>query len=62
MRLYRKKTHIRNYQLNLFDWVRERELYGSNRAARRIAQRFGLSLHHAATIARLVELGSEVDR
>jgi hypothetical protein len=48
-----------NYQLNLFDWSRERELRASNPAARRIARQFGLPIHYAVTIARLAGLGEQ---
>jgi hypothetical protein len=34
----------------------------TNRATRRIAGQFGLSIHHAAAIAHLAGLGSEVAR
>jgi hypothetical protein len=46
----------------LFDWSRERELRRTNLAARRIAERFGVPLVHAATIARLAGIGPEATR
>jgi hypothetical protein len=62
MTLYLKRVNSRNYQLDLFDWSSERELRHSNRAARRIAERFGVPLVHAATIARLAGIGPEATR
>ena len=35
----------------------EAELRAGNRAARKIAERFGLSIHHAAVIARSAGIG-----
>lgn len=52
MNIYFRTVNSRNIQLNLFDWSTERELRRSNRIARRIAARFGVSLIHAATITR----------
>jgi hypothetical protein len=62
MTLYPKRGVPRNYQLDLFDWSRERELRCGNRVARRIAEQFGVTLTHAATIARLAGIGQEPTR
>jgi hypothetical protein len=62
MTLYPKRAQSRNCQLDLFDWSRERELRRSNRVARRIAQRFGVTLVHAETIARLAGISPEAMR
>jgi hypothetical protein len=59
---YTKRAWSCNHQLNLFDWCRERELRHANPAARRIAERFGLPLHRAITIAKLAGIGLEVTR
>jgi hypothetical protein len=59
---YRKRPVCRNHQLELFEWHRERELRRTNRPARRIAARYGLTLCHAATIAELAGIGPEVRR
>jgi hypothetical protein len=60
--IYPKRAKSRNYQLDLFDWSNRRELRRSNRVARRIAQRFGVTLIHAETIARLAGVGPEATR
>jgi hypothetical protein len=60
--IYPKRTKSRNYQLDLFDWSNERELRRRNRAVRRIAERFGVTLIHAETIARLAGIGPEATR
>lgn len=51
MRIYAKRASSRNHHPDLFDWYREHKLRRTNHAARRIADRYGLSVHHAATIA-----------
>ncbi len=58
---YSKRASLRNHP-DLFDWHRERELRYTNRAARRIAERYGLTFPHAATIAALGGIGPEVTR
>jgi hypothetical protein len=60
--IYSKRAKSRNYQLDLFDWSNERELRRNDRAVRRIAERFGITLVHAATIARLAGIGPEARR
>jgi hypothetical protein len=60
MSIYLKRDKSRNHQLDLFLWSRERELRATDPNARRIAQQFGLSIHHAATIARLAGVGEQV--
>jgi hypothetical protein len=63
MSRYQKRARPRNYfRPDLFDWLRERDLHYANRAARRIAKRYGLSLHHAKTIATLAGIGPEAVR
>ena len=58
MKKYPKRVVARNIgHPDLFDWALERELYRTNPAARRIAQRFGLSIHQAITICSLAGLG-----
>ena len=49
MSKYRKRATPRNKQLDLFDWHLERELRRTNRAARRLAERFE-NLNHARAI------------
>jgi hypothetical protein len=53
MRIYAKRASSRNNHPDLFDWHRDCELRRISHAARKIAQRYRLPLHHAATIARL---------
>jgi hypothetical protein len=53
MPIYGKRASPRNDHPDLFDWHRDRELRRISHAAQRIAQRYRLPLHHAATIARL---------
>jgi hypothetical protein len=61
MNKYQKRTTSRNYsQFDLFEWLREHDLYCSNPAVSKIAKRFGLSRHHAATIATLAGIGSDL--
>jgi len=63
MKPYQKRARARNYaQPDLFEWDRERELRRSNWAARRIARKFGLPIHHAVTIARLAGIEGELGR
>jgi hypothetical protein len=50
----------RNIHPDLFDWAREREFLRTNRAARHLAQRYGLSNHLAITIAALAGLSENV--
>jgi hypothetical protein len=58
MRAYQKRRHNRNHhQPDLFDWARERELRAANPNVRRLADRYGISVHHAATIAAAAGLG-----
>jgi hypothetical protein len=52
----------RNLNPDLFDWHRERELRRANPAAQRIAEHYGVTLSHAATIASLAGIGPEVTR
>jgi hypothetical protein len=59
MPIYAKRALPRNNHPELFDWYRERELRRTNHAARRIAERYGLALHHAATIARLAGIDAD---
>jgi hypothetical protein len=59
MPIYGKRASPRKNHPDLFDWYRERELRRTNHAARRIADRYGLPLHHAATIATLAGLDPE---
>ena len=60
MSKYSKRASLRNYHPDLFDWHRERELRHASPAARRLAERFGLPLHRAITIAALAGIGPEV--
>lgn len=57
---YSKNALYRNLHPDLFDWYRERELRSANPAAKKIATRFGLSVHHAMTIVTHAGIGSEV--
>jgi hypothetical protein len=59
MPIYAKRAPPRNNHPDLFDWYRERELRRTNHAARRIAKRYGLTLHHAAAVARLAGIDQE---
>lgn len=59
MSKYRKRAAPRNKQLDLFDWHLERELRRTNRAARRLAERFGISITHAAALAHVAGLSPE---
>ena len=56
---YPKRAKSRNYQLDLLDWSRERELRTTDPIARRLARQFRLPIHHAAAIARLAGLGEQ---
>jgi hypothetical protein len=49
----------RNYQLDLLDWGRERELRATDPNARRIARQYGLPIYQAAVIAQLAGLGEQ---
>jgi hypothetical protein len=62
MTIYSKRAKSRNRQLDLFVWGNERELQRSNLAARRIAERYGITLTHAATVAKLAGIGPEATR
>jgi hypothetical protein len=62
MTTYRKRQSQRNYHPDLFDWRREQVLRHSNPTARRIAERYGVTISQAATIARLAGIGPEVTR
>jgi hypothetical protein len=53
---------FRHSDPDLFEWVREQEVRRASPVARKIASRFGLSIHHAATIANLAGLGMEPTR
>ena len=44
---------------DIFDWFAERELRARDPVARRIAQRFGVSIYHARIIARASGLGEQ---
>jgi hypothetical protein len=59
MSRYQKRRATRNYPLqpDLFDWARERDLRAANPNARRLADRYGISVQHAATIAAAAGLG-----
>jgi hypothetical protein len=59
MPIYGKRASPRKNHPDLVDWYRERELRRTNHAARRIAERYGLTLHHAATVARLAGIDPE---
>ena len=48
---YQKRPLLRNCQPNILNWCRERELRATNRAARKLAQRYRISIHHAAELA-----------
>lgn len=62
MTTYRKHQTHRNYHPDLFDWHREFELWHTNPAARRIAERYRVSLSQASTIAKLAGVGPEETR
>jgi hypothetical protein len=57
MTTYLKRQSQRNYRPDLFDWCREQELRQTNPAARRIAERYGVTLSQAATIAGIGSAG-----
>jgi hypothetical protein len=59
MRKYQKRRHNRNHHLppDLFDWARERDLRAANPIIRRLVDRYGISVHHAAAIAAAAGLG-----
>jgi hypothetical protein len=58
MNLYRVRTASRNhFQPDLFEWLRERELRVTNRAARKLAERYGISAHHAAVLLAAAGVG-----
>jgi hypothetical protein len=59
MATYPKRAATRNINPDLSDRARERELRVTNHAARRIADRFGIPLHHAVAVARLAGLDPE---
>ena len=65
MSKYRKRATPRNKQLDLFDWHLERELRRTNRAARRLAERFGISITNARYFlrspVRIFSLSDECD-
>jgi hypothetical protein len=44
-------------QLNLFDWAADQELRAADPVTRRIAQRYGLTIHHAKLIVQHAEIG-----
>jgi hypothetical protein len=56
---YQKRRHNRNHDLQpeLFDWAGERDLRAANPNARRLADRLGISVQHAATIVAAAGLG-----
>jgi hypothetical protein len=63
MKAYQKWAQARNHaQPDLFEWDRERELRRCNWAARCIARKFGLPIHHAVTVARLAGIEGEFGR
>ncbi len=53
---HRKNYLRREFQLDLFAW-RQSPPWNDNRTASLIARRFGLSVDHASTIARLAGIG-----
>jgi hypothetical protein len=59
MARYQKRHHNRNYhfQPDLFDWARERDLRAANPNVRRLAHRYGISVHHTAAIVAATGLG-----
>jgi hypothetical protein len=57
MTSYQKRGISRNCHLDPLDWYRERDRRGANRAARKLAQRFGISVHHAAVLVSAAGLG-----
>jgi hypothetical protein len=61
MSRYQRRALPRNYHPDLFDWSSERELRAMNRAARMLAQRYRISIRHAALLASTAGLG-EVPR
>jgi hypothetical protein len=58
MRLHHRQFPL-HHRLDLFDWIAERQLRAADPAARRIAQRYGVSIHAAVAIARLAGLGDQ---
>jgi hypothetical protein len=56
---YQKRRQNRNNHLqpDLFDWARKRDLRAANPNVRRLADRYGILVHHAATIAAAAGLG-----
>lgn len=62
MKKVHQRTHARNRKLKptRLSWDRDTINHNPDRAAQRIAARFGLSLAHAAVVARLAGLGTEV--
>jgi hypothetical protein len=55
---HRNRYLCRQLQLDLFAW-RPTPPWNENRAALLIAKRFGLSVEHATTVARLAGIGGD---
>jgi hypothetical protein len=63
MAYYPKRPLRRNFlQYELFDGIRERELRTCSRAARAVALRHGISVHHAEALVLANGLGVERSR
>jgi hypothetical protein len=53
---YRHRNHSLHLQFDLFSWSQTPPCNAS-RASLRLARRFGLSVEHASTVARLAGIG-----
>jgi hypothetical protein len=59
---YQKRASARNNpQLNLLDWELPEKFRATNRAARKLSERYGISMHQAAALSAAAGLG-EVSR
>jgi hypothetical protein len=56
---HRRARRYGSNEFPLFDWLAEQDLKISDPAARLIARRFGLTIHHANVIARIAGLGGQ---
>jgi hypothetical protein len=58
-RYHNRSKRYSTSQLDLFDWASDQELRAADPVARRIAQRYGLTIHHARLIAQYAGIAQQ---
>ena len=56
---YRNRASVRNHQNDLLNRSQQPTVGSPGFAVRKIARQYGVSLHHAKTIARIAGIGTE---